>query len=308
MTVFTLIVALLLEQIRPLAVERVVLSPVRAAAAIAERHLNAGEVRHGAVAWLLLVGGATAVALVVHLVLDAINPVLAWVWNLAVLYATLGFRQTSHHFTEIHLALRLGELDRARQALAAWRGRSAGQLGSTEVARLAIEAALKASHRQVFAIVFFYAILPGPAGAVLYRLSELVAECWTGGDPATARFGAFAKRAFALIDWLPQRLTATAFAVVGDFEDAVYCWRTQASRWSDEAMGVILASGGGALGVRLGMPVVEGPGEVTDRPDLGIGEDADVEFMQGTVGLVWRSLVLWLLLLFVLSLARWVGG
>jgi membrane protein required for beta-lactamase induction len=34
-----------------------------------------------------------------------------------------------------------------------------------------------------------------------------------------------------VIDWIPQRLTAFVFAVVGDFEDALFCWRSQAAQW-----------------------------------------------------------------------------
>lgn len=308
MSVFSLIVALFLEQIRPLPASRVVVGPLRRLAVFAEEHLNAGAYRHGVIAWLLLAGGLTLLAGIVHVVLLAVNPLLAWIWNLAVLYATLGFRQFSHHFTDIHLALRMGELDRARQLLAEWRGRSAEQLSSSEIARLAIEEALKASHRHVFAVVVCYALLPGPCGAVLYRVSCLLAEFWSEDDAQTAEFGAFAREAFAWIDWLPQRLTAAAFAIVGDFEDAVYCWRTQAALWPRAAMGVILASGGGALGVRLGAPTGAAGGEDGDRPEGCGGAEADVDFMQSTVGLVWRALVLWLLLLFMLSLARWVGG
>jgi len=307
MSVFSLIVALLIEQIRPLPVVRVVVEPMRNLAMFAEENLNAGGYRHGVVAWLLVAGGLTLIVGVIYALLDALNPLLGWAWNLAVLYATLGFRQVSHHFTDIHLALRLGELDRARQLLAEWRGRSAEQLGSSEIARLAIEEALKASHRYVFGVIFCYAVLPGPCGAVLYRASCLLAEFWAADGERTSIFGAFARQFFAWLDWLPQRLTAAAFAIVGDFEDAVYCWRTQASLWSEEAMGVILAAGAGALGVRLGMPVVEEVGEVVDRADLGVGEEADVDFMQSTVGLVWRALVLCLLVLFMLSLAHWVG-
>ena len=38
--------------------------------------------------------------------------------------------------------------------------------------------------------------------------------------------------------------------------------------------------------------VIQDMGEVGDRPELGLGEDADPDFMQSTIGLVWRSLVL----------------
>jgi len=78
----------------------------------------------------------------------------------------------------------------------------------------------------------------------------------TKTSPELERFSRFARLAFAALDWLPVRFTAAAFAVVGDFEDAVYCWRTQAANWPDPALGIVLASGAGAIGVRLGMPIL----------------------------------------------------
>ena len=75
------------------------------------------------------------------------------------------------------------------------------------------------------------------------------------------------------LDWMPVRLTALSFAVVGDFEDAVACWRTQAARWSAQeggmTIGILLAAGGGALGVQLGgmLPTLSGDPDV--RPELG---------------------------------------
>jgi len=91
--------------------------------------------------------------------------------------------------------------------------------------------------------------------------------------------------------------------VVGDFEDAVYCWRTQARSWSDADAGVVLAAGAGAMGVRLGMPLT-GIDGVEVRPELGLGENADSPFLDSAVGLVWRALVVWVFVLVVLSLAR----
>jgi cobalamin biosynthesis protein CobD/CbiB len=99
------------------------------------------------------------------------------------------------------------------------------------------------------------------------------------------------------------RLTAAAFAVVGDFEDAVYCWRSQAAAWPDPDQGLLLAAGAGALGVRLGMPLTEIEG-LQVRSDLGLGEAADAPHLDSAVGLLWRALVLWVFVLVVLSLAR----
>jgi adenosylcobinamide-phosphate synthase len=306
MSLLSLIAALVIEQFRPLDYRRWIAEPVGAVADFAEEQLNAGQAQHGAIAWVLTVGGSVMAIGALYYLLLAINPLAALAVNVIVLYLTMGFRQFSHHFTEIHLALRMGEIDRARTLLAAWRGVSKELWSSSDIARLAIERSLLASHRHVFAIVLWFVLLPGPCGAVLYRMSALLAERWSDKVSEREPFGIFAQRAFALIDWLPQRVTATAFAIVGNFEDAVHCWRTQAADWNERGAGIVLAAGAGALGVRLGMPFVEN-GEVEDRTDIGVGADADVDFMQSAVGLVWRALVLWLLVLLMLSLASLVG-
>jgi len=122
---------------------------------------------------------------------------------------------------------------------------------------------------------------------------------WAGkGD-----FGGFAQLAQRALEWPAARLTAAAFAVVGDFEDAIYCWRTQAAAWPDPNLGIVLAAGAGALGVKLGMPLTEVEG-LQARPELGLGEAADAPLLDSTVGLLWRALVLWVFVLVILSLAR----
>jgi adenosylcobinamide-phosphate synthase len=305
MTLLSIVLSLLLEQVRPLTVGRVD-GWLDAWAQFLEARLNAGEQRHGIAAWTIGAALPALLVLAVYVLLVWSNWVLAVLFNIGLLYLTTGFRQFSHYFTDIQLALRMGEVERARQLLADWRGASAEQLSSGEIARLAIEESLLSSHRHVFAPLFWFALL-GPAGAVLYRLARHLCRSWdrTRRDDY-GDFGDFARRAFAVIDWLPVRLTAAAFAVVGDFEDAIFCWRSQAGRWPEEASGILLATGAGALGVRLGMPI-HAEGGIGERPELGTGDDADPDFMQSTIGLVWRTLVVALLLLALIGVAGWVG-
>src|SRR5205823_9267176 len=129
--------------------------------------------------------------------------------------------QFSHHSTAVQLAVKSGDTERARLQLDEWRGASGVVRTREEVIRLAIEEALIASHRHVFGVLLWYLLLPGPSGAILYRLAAYLAWRWKdlGG------FGQFANRVFYVLEWPTVRLTAAAFAVVGDFEDAVYCWR-----------------------------------------------------------------------------------
>ncbi|MBI2509538.1 MAG: CobD/CbiB family protein, partial [Betaproteobacteria bacterium] len=285
MKFLSLLAALLLEQVRPLRQgNRVNLSFNRYAAAL-ERHFNAGQQRHGVIAWMLAVVPVLLAVAAVYHVLHALNPLLGWAWNVVVLYLTMGFRQFSHYYTEIQQALRDGNLAAARELLGRWRGESATEFGAGEIARVAIEQGLLASHRHVFGTVAWFLAL-GPAGALLYRASAMLAGKWSGSAGAGyGEFGRFAGRAYFWIDWLPARLTAASFAIVGNFEDAVYCWRTQAAAWATQAHGIILASGGGALGVRLGDPLHQ-HGDLQFRPELGTGDEADTGYMQGAAGIL----------------------
>lgn len=314
MTLLLIVIALVLEQIHPLSVERVVREPVARMADLLESRFNDGIRLHGAIAWGLGAALPGGLLLILQTVAQHTQPLLALVLAIGVLYLTMGFRQFSHFFTDIHLALRFGEIERARQLLDAWRGYSGDKLSSSEIARLAIEQALLLSHRYVFAPLFWFVLL-GPAGAVLYRLAQLLNEFWnkpaSTGLGESGEFGQFAHQAFTALDWLPVRITAAAFAVVGDFEDAVDCWRNQAARWPDGGSGILLASGAGALGVKLGMPLhsgTQGMDEAGERPELGLGDEADPDFMQSTIGLVWRSLVLGLAVLALVWISGWVGG
>ncbi len=311
MSLFSLVAALLIEQLQPLDYRRFVRGPVAFWADFLEQRLNIGNYRNGVIAWA--VGVILPVLLVgaIFFLLKAIHPLLAWAWNVLLLYLTLGFRQFSHYYTDIHKALQAGDIQEARRLLAEWRGGVTDGLASEEIARLAIEEALVASHRHVFGVLVAFILLPGPCGAVLYRLSVIFSERWRQRGESdisgVAQFGLFARQAFFCIDWLPLRITAISFAIVGDFEDAVFCWRTQAEKWPDRNLGIILASGAGALGVRLGMPLVGALGEIDNRVELGLGDEVDVDFMQSATGLVWRAVILWFLLLLLAGLASNFG-
>jgi len=317
----SLIVALLLEQVRPLQAGNVVYASLRSLAEIVERNFNAGERQHGLIGWLLVVVPLSLAVLGIYALLTAVQPLLGALWNILILYFTLGFRQFSHHFTEIQLAFAENNIDAARRSLETWKriddpDFSASDLDQGGICRVAIEEALVASHRHVFGVFFWFVLLPGPVGAVLYRVADALARKWGRNTGRQAEpFGQVALRAFAWIDWIPVRLTAVGFAVVGNFEDAIFSWRNHARQWLDTHRGIILASGAGAIGVRLGdagslagvrpnSAQHEAALFAPDAPAESVGGvDASPAALRSTVGLVWRSLVLWMILLLLLSVA-----
>ena len=312
MSLFALIAALLIEQFHPLSSRKYLYGWLSSYVNFFQHYFNVGQHEHGKIAWLIAVLPLLAGVMVLYWLLHHMHPVFAWAFNVLALYLTMGFRQFSHYFTGIHMALRAGKLDEARSLLLRWRGIPAHELNAEEIARVTLEQALIAAHRNVFGVIVWFVLfsalgLGGAAGALLYRLGQFLYSRWGIEDKSEfGEFGVFARQAFYVLEWLPIRLTAMTFAIVGNFEDTVYCWRTQATSWPDPEAGILLASGAGALGVRLGMPIPQ-DGMLEDRPELGIGDDADADFMQSIIGLVWRSVVFWLIMLLLLTLASLLG-
>jgi adenosylcobinamide-phosphate synthase len=318
MTFLSILFALLIEQAKPLRAENPIYGAVKALAVRVEGWFNAGQVHHGRVSWLAMIAAFTLPTILVYWLCTKISPFLAFAWSVVIIYLTLGFRHYSHYFTSIQLALHNGDEDTARGLLAEWTKQDTRGLSSGDITRVAIEKALITSHRHVFG-VFFWLLMPlGPAGAVLYRVAEYLARTWNEPDNLrNEKFGQFALRAFYWIDWIPARLTAAAFAVVGNFEDAIYAWRNFAGRWKNETTGIILTAGGGAMGVRLGTPAemavnllpsdAMGGDAAAFEPEISPGEPPGLRGLQSTVGLVWRSLLLWMLLLLLVSIAAWLG-
>jgi len=307
MSLLCIVAALFLEQVRPLSHPTVFEQWLVRYSDWLAHHFNAGESIQGAIAWALAVVPSVAGVLLVYDSLRALSPVLGWLFAIAVLYACINFKPATQQCLAIAEALRAGEMDRARELLARFRREPQAQWSEVDMVRAAIETMLVRAHRELLAVIAWFVVLPGPIGAVLYKLSAILADRWgRHADEEFAVFGGFSMRAFRLLDWVPLRLTAVGFAIAGDLEDALQCWRTQARSWSDSDTGVILASGAGALGARLGGPLPEGGG-IAYRPELGAGEEPEPSYMQSAVGLVWRTLVIWLIVLLLVTLGRWFG-
>jgi len=335
MSFFAILFALLMEQARPLARSNPIHGGLRAWARWASRNFDAGKTQHGWLAWSLgVLGPALAATGVYWLLVWSLGWIAATIWNVLILYATLGFRQFSHHFTAIRDALDAGDEAQARELLAQWQQVDASELPRSEIVRHVIEYSVLAAHRHVFGVLGWFSVLSalglGPAGAVLYRMSEFVSRYWkyssarspsAGYQPTSEALQGAAASAWTAIDWLPARVTALGFAVVGSFEEAIDCWRNHAQRFPNDNDGVILAATSGAINVRLGGEALraafspnasqgfqsgttpEGLADTASTP----GREPELAHLRSVVGLVWRSVVLWMALLLLLTLARLLG-
>ncbi|MDT8989383.1 regulatory signaling modulator protein AmpE [Curvibacter sp. APW13] len=303
MSFVSILLALLLEQARPLSPGNPVHGAARDWLRWVGRNFDTGANRHTALAWGLSALFPALVALAVHwALLWTFGWAVAVVWSVVVLYATLGFRQFSFHFTEVRDALDAGDVEQARAALARWMRRDASELPKTEIVREVIAHSVLSAHRHVFGVLAWYTVLAafgfGPAGAVFYRMAAYTQEFASrplkpSSQPVSAAFIERSRHAWYAVDWVPVRLTALFFAFVGSFEEAVDAWRQHAQSRPHDNDGVVLAATAGAVNVRL--------------EPAGAGAEPQVSHLRAVVGLVWRTVVMWMVFLALISVARVLG-
>ncbi len=245
---------------------------------------------HGVSAWVLAVVPLTcAAALLAQL------PYVGVVVQVLALYCALGLRSLGEHVLPVAQALRADDLPKARQRVGYLVSRETAELDAPAVARAATESVLENGSDAVFAALFWFAVAGAP-GVVLYRLSNTLDAMWGYRNERFERFGWAAARIDDLLNYIPARLVALTYALLGKTRLALTCWRRQAPQWDSPNAGPVMAAGAGALGVELGGPAVY-HGELHQRPVLGAGPAADANAIERGWRLVQRGVWLWLLLL-----------
>jgi membrane protein required for beta-lactamase induction len=155
-----------------------------------------------------------------------------------VLLVSFGPRDLHDEVDDYVAALERGDREEA--------GRRANELLEADAAgrgaglREAVEEAIFVqANNRIFGVIFWFMLL-GPAGAWLFRVSDLVrrraafeAMRNAGGAPP---FGGALTLLHGLFAWLPARLAAVAYALAGSFEDAVGNWRVAVDRAAERAL------------------------------------------------------------------------
>lgn len=243
----------------------------------------------GLLAWSLAVLPPTLLAALLSQL-----PGLGGLCDILFLYAALGLRSLGDHLLPVHQALQQQDLPAARQRVSYLVSRETAGLDAQGVARAATESALENGADAVFASLFWFA-LAGAPGVVLHRLANTLDAMWGYRTHRFARFGWTAARMDDLLNYLPARLTALTYALLGHTRSALACWCRQAPRWDSPNAGPVMAAGAGAIQVRLGGPA-RYHGQRHQRPRLGLGASAGAGDICRALQLVRRGVLLWLLL------------
>jgi adenosylcobinamide-phosphate synthase len=219
--------------------------------------------------------------------------------DIALLYFALGARSLSDHAVAVRQALATGQLDLARQRVGWIVSRDTTPLDPTGIAKATVETVLENGNDAVFGAIFWFALFGGP-GALLFRLANTLDAMWGYRNERFQAFGWAAARLDDALNWLPARLTALTYAVLGHTGNALKCWRQQAPKWDSPNAGPVMAAGAGSLVLQLGGAAVY-HGKEEQRPALGLGAAPQADDIDRALRLVKRGLAVWLLALFLLS-------
>jgi len=222
-----------------------------------------------------------------------------------VLYLAIGWQSLMQHARAISKPLKEGQIVDARLAVSMVVSRDTENLQEEGISRAATESILENGADAIFAAIFWF-IFAGIPGVVLYRLSNTLDAMWGYKNPRFLHFGWAAARIDDVMNYIPARLTAISYALIGNTRQAFSCWRQQAPTWKSPNAGPVMSAGAGALNISLG-GAAQYHASMESRPDLGpkvgIGQAPSAEGIDQACSLVTRSLYLWLLVLFFVQLA-----
>lgn len=252
----------------------------------------------GALAWSCAV--LTPTALATWLTWALPGP-LALALHMVLLWLALGARSLGDHVAPIAEALARNDLERARELTQRIVSRDLARADRGALARAAVESTLENGNDAIFGTLFWFVVAGGP-GALAYRLANTLDAMWGYRNQRFLTFGHVAARADDAFNWVPARLTALSYAVLGDTRAAWRCWRRQARFWDSPNAGPVLAAGAGSLRLTLGGAACY-DGVREERPVLGLGaapeaaDAADAPAVRAALRLVRRTLALWLIVL-----------
>jgi len=238
----------------------------------------------GILAWTITV---IPISLVVYL----LDQWLGNLWLGALCgWLAIGWKSLREHGLAVLDAFKHNDLESARLKTSYLVSRDTSELDETELSRATIESILENGSDAIFAPLFWLAVFGAP-GVVLYRLSNTLDAMWGYRNDRFEQFGKFSARVDDVLNYIPARISALLYTLIGDSKSAWRAWKTQGGHWYSPNAGVVMASGAGALNLALGGNAIY-QGKEKQRPKLGDGEAAHADDIERAIQLIDRSTLL----------------
>lgn len=246
-----------------------------------------------------LSGVGSVLLLLVPITLASLLASTIPMWGIAIqvllLYFAIGATSLAQHARAVKTALDQNDLDLARVRVGMIVSRDTRAMQPDDIAKATIESVLENGNDAVFGALFWFAAC-GVPGAVAYRLANTLDAMWGYRTPRYIFFGWAAARLDDVLNWIPARLTALSYSLLGSTRSAWQCWQQQGRQWYSPNAGPVMAAGAGALGIVLG-GAASYHGSIKQRPMIGMGQPAQPQDIERAITLVQRSMWLWVTLM-----------
>lgn len=157
----------------------------------------------------------------------------------------------------------------------------------SEMSRAVTEAIFIRSLTNIFSIIFWFMLL-GPFGAVLYYMTTAITNCALKPEFGYSDTYNVANYFKEILDWLPVRLVALTFALIGHFGPVFALWIDRVGGGLAENRQLIIDAGLTAINADL-------------APST-----ADVIENHQALSLVTRTLWTWVIIIAVLTVTSWL--
>lgn len=228
---------------------------------------------------------------------------LGFMLDTLLLYFALGHKSLHEHARTVSHALNNQDLTGAKTAASYMVSRDPAAIAPIPAT---IESVLENGNDSVFGALFWFFILGG-TGALAFRLINTMDAMWGYKKPRYCYFGWAAARLDDVAGYIPARLTALTYALLGNTHIALRSWRQQAPLWYSPNAGPVMASGAGALNIKLGGAACY-QGEWHERPTLGEGKQPITSDIEKALNLVRHGVISWLALALIASAGIWYLG
>lgn len=247
-----------------------------------ELRFNGGEGGQGTAAYALVAGATFLVVLLLQTLLLEIGTVMRFGFDVLLLWMFVRLVRPLQVTAVVRQAIEDDDQSLVESSLDKLPQSSIELGGETNNTWLAVSRLLTAANKHGISPIFWYLLL-GPAGTVLQYVSAQTARRW---DWRRSRFQQFGRTAYAanqILSWLPTRILALGYALMGNFEDAIGNWRRNHDVWTGDGDELLLAVGTGALGLESD----------PDNADRSAVFPVDVSLIDRSRALVMRAFIFW---------------
>jgi len=212
-----------------------------------EQRFNGGQTRQGLAALGLTVGTVFLVVLLLQALLAGMNWWLRLGFDIALMYFFIQVNSRLGAAYRIVQGVDDDDRTAAEDALAELSPAVDEPVTDANPIWIGSMRLLVGADSWFFAPVFWFLVL-GPAGAVLHYTTGIAAQAWDVRNSRFQEFGRAAHNLYQVLTWIPVRILAISYALLGDFESVLQAWNKQRDIWTGSGNQLLVAVGFGALG------------------------------------------------------------